>query len=81
MVGQACGVLTEGHCAACLYHDTTTMPDYRRAWHPGGTNPIKHGLVKRVADWPYSTFHRLVKEGVYPKDWAGGEETGMDYSG
>jgi putative transposase len=30
-------------------------------------NPVKHGLVKCVADWPYSTFHRLVAEGVYPK--------------
>ncbi len=43
-------------------------------------NPMKHGLVKREADWPYSTFHRLVEEGIYPKDWAGGEETGMGYS-
>jgi putative transposase len=35
-------------------------------------NPLKHGLVERVADWPYSTFHRLVAQGVYPADWAGG---------
>ncbi|CAN5490222.1 transposase [soil metagenome] len=34
-------------------------------------NPVKHGLVKRVAEWPHSTFHRLVEEGVYPLDWAG----------
>jgi putative transposase len=34
-------------------------------------NPVKHGYVQQVADWPYSTFHRLVAEGVYPKDWAG----------
>ena len=34
-------------------------------------NPVKHGLVKQVTDWPYSTFHRLVQEGVYPLDWAG----------
>ncbi|MBV8049182.1 MAG: transposase [Paludibacterium sp.] len=34
-------------------------------------NPVKHGLVKRVADWPYSTFLRLVAQGVYPLDWAG----------
>lgn len=34
-------------------------------------NPVKHGLVRSVADWPYSTFHRLAKEGVYPADWAG----------
>ena len=41
---------------------------------------MKHGLVARVADWPYSTFHRLVEEGAYPKDWAGGEETGVGYA-
>ena len=35
-------------------------------------NPVKHGLVARVADWPYSTFHRWVAEGVYPADWAEG---------
>jgi len=34
-------------------------------------NPLKHGLVSRVADWPYSTFHRGVAAGVYPVDWAG----------
>jgi putative transposase len=33
-------------------------------------NPVKHGLAERVADWPYSTFHRLVRDGVYPADWA-----------
>jgi len=37
-------------------------------------NPLKHGLVRRVGDWPYSTFHRLVELGVYPADWAGGDE-------
>lgn len=34
-------------------------------------NPAKHGLVKRVKDWPYSTFHRFVKNGFYPQDWGG----------
>jgi len=34
-------------------------------------NPVKHGHVEKVADWPYSSFHRLVKAGVYPRDWAG----------
>jgi len=31
--------------------------------------PVKHGLVKSVRDWPYSTFHKLVKQGFYPEDW------------
>ena len=37
-------------------------------------NPVKHGYVTRVADWPYSTFHRYVSRGVYPKDWATAED-------
>ena len=36
-------------------------------------NPVKHGLVGRVGDWPYSTFHRLVADGVYPADWGGSD--------
>jgi REP-associated tyrosine transposase len=38
-------------------------------------NPLKHGHVKRVADWPYSTFHRYVHRGELPTDWAGGSTT------
>jgi putative transposase len=34
-------------------------------------NPIKHGLVPRVCDWPHSSFHRYVREGLLPDDWAG----------
>jgi len=34
-------------------------------------NPVKHGFVPRVKDRPYSSFHRMVKLGVYPEDWAG----------
>ena len=32
-------------------------------------NPVKHGWVEHVSDWPYSTFHRWVEQGVYPDDW------------
>jgi putative transposase len=34
-------------------------------------NPVKHRLVARVRDWPYSSFHRMVRLGTYPEDWAG----------
>jgi putative transposase len=34
-------------------------------------NPVKHGHAARVADWPFSSFHRMTKLGVYPADWAG----------
>jgi putative transposase len=41
-------------------------------------NPVKHGYVKRVIDWPYSTFHRFVKLGLYPIDWGGIKEDEAD---
>jgi len=37
-------------------------------------NPVKHGHVTRVVDWPFSTFHRDVRDGLYPEDWAGEPE-------
>jgi putative transposase len=34
---------------------------------------VKHGLVKRVRDYPWSTFHRFVKEGEYDLYWGGAD--------
>ena len=34
-------------------------------------NPVKHGHVVRVRDWPFSSFRRWVRLGIYPLDWAG----------
>lgn len=43
-------------------------------------NPVKHGLVERVVDWPHSTFHHLVKQGVYPAGWGSGQENDLPYT-
>jgi putative transposase len=32
-------------------------------------NPKKHGLVRSVRDWEWSTFHRFVDEGEYTLNW------------
>ncbi len=32
-------------------------------------NPVKHGLVARPVDWPYSSLHRFVRAGRLPDDW------------
>jgi len=45
--------------------------DYARHFDYIHVNPLKHGLVQRVIDWPHSTFHRHVKKGIYPLDWCG----------
>ena len=36
-------------------------------------NPVKHGLVEHVGDWPHSSFHQYVEKGSLPRDWACGE--------
>jgi putative transposase len=32
-------------------------------------NPVKHGLVANVEDWPFSSFHRDMTIGFLPADW------------
>jgi putative transposase len=34
-------------------------------------NPVKHGYVTRVADWPHSSFHRYVEQELLAADWGG----------
>jgi putative transposase len=34
-------------------------------------NPVKHGHVACVADWPHSSFHRFVERGWLVSDWGG----------
>ena len=53
--------------------------DYARHVEYCYINPLKHGLVSRVRDWPYSSFHRDVREGIFPEDWAGDSEASGDF--
>lgn len=53
-------------------HTIRDEGDYQRHFDYIHYNPVKHGHVKRVADWPYSTFHRYVRQGFYPEEWGGG---------
>lgn len=32
-------------------------------------NPVKHGWVMRAADWPYSSLHRFIRQGLAQADW------------
>ncbi|RBP83236.1 transposase [Marinomonas rhizomae] len=38
-------------------------------------NPVKHGYVSSTVDWPYSSFHRDVKLGLFDKHWNGNLHT------
>ncbi len=59
-------------------HIVRDETDYVRHMDYLHYNPVKHGLVNCMKDWPYSTFHRYVKEGVYPEDWGGVCDKEMD---
>ena len=43
-------------------------------------NPVKHGYVGRAADWPYSSVHRYIRDGLLDDDWAGDGRT-LDAAG
>ncbi len=45
--------------------------DFQRCVDYVHVNPVKHGHVQRVRDWPYSSFHQYVEAGTYPLDWCG----------
>ena len=45
--------------------------DYARHLDYIHFNPVKHGLVSRVCDWPHSGFHEFVARGELPQDWGG----------
>ena len=52
-------------------HQIRDGSDYQQHMDYIHWNPVKHGLVAHPSNWPYSTFHRYVKQGVYPLDWCG----------
>lgn len=52
-------------------HTIRDNRDYAAHMNYVHINPVKHGLVTCVRDWPYSSFHRCVARGVYAIDWAG----------
>jgi putative transposase len=52
-------------------HTVDDADDLRRCVDYIHWNPRKHGLVSRVRDWKWSSFHRFVSEGEYGLDWGG----------
>jgi putative transposase len=62
-------------------HQIRDQEDYIRHMDYIHYNPVKHGIVQRVADWPWSTFHRYVKEGVYDIGWGSQDMEWIDEFG
>jgi len=45
--------------------------DYRAHVEYCWINPVKHGYVRRAADWPYSSIHRDMRLGRVGSEWSG----------
>lgn len=52
-------------------HTIRDEEDFKRHVDYIHFNPVKHGYVQKVADWPHSSFHQYVRLGILPVDWAG----------
>jgi putative transposase len=57
-------------------HAVRDQTDFNRHVDYIHYNPVKHGHAARIKDWPYSSYHRMVRLGRYPEDWSG-EEAGI----
>jgi len=53
------------HSLGTRKHVVRDEGDYERHVDYLHYNPVKHGQVTRVADWPYSSFHQYVERGIY----------------
>ena len=71
---KQCGTLWQHRFWERLIRDER---DFRLHMDYLHANPVKHGLVRSVADWPWSSFHRCVRQGVYPAVWAGEVNEGI----
>jgi putative transposase len=60
-------------------HQVRDEEDYRRHVEYIHFNPVKHGLVRRAGDWPYSSFGRFVKAGAVGADWGVAADFEGDY--
>ena len=42
-------------------------------------NPVKHGVATSAAEWEFSSFHRCVKQGLYPAAWTSADDTAGEW--
>jgi len=56
-------------------HSVCDEDDLKRCVDYVHWNPKKHGHVKSVRDWPWSSFHRYVELGEYEPTWGAEDPT------
>ncbi len=55
-------------------HTCRDEADLKRCVDYIHVNPLKHGIVNRVRDWRWSSFHRYVRLGEYSPDWGSADD-------
>jgi len=63
-------------------HSIDDEDDFKRCFDYIHWNPVKHGHVNRVRDYPWSSFHRWANQGEYSNDWgeiAAGDVPGAEW--
>jgi len=60
-------------------HTIRDDADYGRHVDYIHANPVKHGLVANPADWPHSSLHRFIRQGVLAADWGGASANAGDF--
>jgi putative transposase len=55
-------------------HTLRDESDFEQHCHYIHFNPVKHGHASAASQWPYSSFQRFVRLGVYPVNWAVGKQ-------
>jgi len=55
-------------------HTVIDEKDNRKSLEYIHFNPVKHGLCASPSEWKYSSFAKYVERGIYPVDWAKGED-------
>ncbi len=58
-------------CRRFFEHTIRDERDLKRCVDYVHINPLKHRLVERVNDWPWSSFHRYAALGEYALEWGG----------
>jgi putative transposase len=72
------------HNEYCLWqrrfweHTIKDMLDFENHVNYIHYNPIKHGLVDDVHDWPHSSFHHFVQRGLICENWASSGLRGVE---
>ena len=52
-------------------HPVSSVQEHRARIEYCWQDPVRHGLCRHAADWPFSSFQRDTRRGLVTRDWRG----------